>query len=247
MEDLPFHCSHCLSTWGLGPQKPLSGASSKVCTGLAERCQNQPSTIREGKPDKVSFGVSAGKTQGLPWPFRGGSRNQTSGKESTCQCRRPGFDPWAKKIPCRRKWQLTPVFLTGKFHGQRSLVGYSPLGHKSRTQLSNKGKPMSMVGEHDSSPPVAKSSSKQISYEDWGTCKKVSPRCTPAELQELQAFLVPPIELSMVRSILSVWERWVSFHSSHRIMGTERGLLACGDMNSNNGAAPGPEMAHGPE
>ena len=30
----------------------------------------------------------------------------------------------------RRKWQPTPVFLPGKSHGQRSLVGYSPWGHK---------------------------------------------------------------------------------------------------------------------
>ena len=49
-----------------------------------------------------------------------------SGKESICQCRRPKFDPWAGKIPWRRKWQPTPVFLPGKFHGQRSLAGYSP-------------------------------------------------------------------------------------------------------------------------
>ena len=33
-----------------------------------------------------------------------------------------GFDPWVRKIPWRRKWQLTPVFLPGKSHGQRSLV-----------------------------------------------------------------------------------------------------------------------------
>ena len=49
-----------------------------------------------------------------------------SGKESICQCRRPKFDPWVGKIPWRRKWQPTPVFLPGKFHGQRSLAGYSP-------------------------------------------------------------------------------------------------------------------------
>ena len=49
-----------------------------------------------------------------------------SGKESTCQFRRHGFDPWVGKIPWRRKWQPTPVFLSGKSHGQRSLVGYSP-------------------------------------------------------------------------------------------------------------------------
>ena len=38
------------------------------------------------------------------------------------------ISPWAKKIPCRRKWPPTPVFLPGKSHGQRSLVGYSPWG-----------------------------------------------------------------------------------------------------------------------
>ena len=42
----------------------------------------------------------------------------------------PGFDPWVGKIPWRRKWQPTPVLLPGKFHGQRSLVGYSPWGRK---------------------------------------------------------------------------------------------------------------------
>ena len=46
------------------------------------------------------------------------------------QCRRLGFDPWVGKIPWRRKWQPTPVFLPGEFHGQRSLVGYSPRGCK---------------------------------------------------------------------------------------------------------------------
>ena len=40
------------------------------------------------------------------------------------------FDPWVRKIPQRRKWLPTPVFLPGIFHGQRSLVGYIPGGHK---------------------------------------------------------------------------------------------------------------------
>ena len=51
--------------------------------------------------------------------FSGGA----SGKESACQCRRCRFNPW-------RKWQTTPVYLPGKFHGQRSLVGYSLWGHE---------------------------------------------------------------------------------------------------------------------
>ena len=40
------------------------------------------------------------------------------------------FDPGVGKILWRRAWQLTPVFLPGKSHGQRSLAGYSPWGHQ---------------------------------------------------------------------------------------------------------------------
>ena len=39
------------------------------------------------------------------------------------------LDPWVRKIPWRRKWQPTPVFLPGKYHAQRSLKD-SPWGHK---------------------------------------------------------------------------------------------------------------------
>ena len=53
-----------------------------------------------------------------------------SGKESACQSRRCGFDPWVRKIRWRRKWQPTPVVLLGESHGWRSLVGYSPWSHK---------------------------------------------------------------------------------------------------------------------
>ena len=54
-----------------------------------------------------------------------------SDKQHACQCRshnRLGFDPWVGKIPWSRKWQPTPIFLPGRSHEQRSLVGYSPLG-----------------------------------------------------------------------------------------------------------------------
>ena len=46
------------------------------------------------------------------------------GKESSSQCRRCRFDLWVRKIPWKRKWQPTPAFLPGWFHGQRSLMGY---------------------------------------------------------------------------------------------------------------------------
>ena len=58
--------------------------------------------------------------QGLP--------RQQSGKESACQCRRLGFNPWVRKIPWRRKQQTTTAFLPGKSYGQRCLAGHSPWG-----------------------------------------------------------------------------------------------------------------------
>ena len=60
-----------------------------------------------------------------------------SGKEPACQCRGRGFDRWVGKILQRKKWQLTPVFLPGKFHGQRRLASYTPWGRKSQKWLSN--------------------------------------------------------------------------------------------------------------
>ena len=45
-------------------------------------------------------------------------------KESAAQCRRYRFNPWVVKMPWRREWQPTPVFLPGKSYGQRSLAGY---------------------------------------------------------------------------------------------------------------------------
>ena len=59
---------------------------------------------------------------------QGGLPMWLSGKESVCQCkrlRRHGFDLWVGKIPWRRKWQPTPVYLPGKSHEQRSQVGCS--------------------------------------------------------------------------------------------------------------------------
>ena len=58
--------------------------------------------------------------------FPGGSDDQ----ESTCNVGNLGLIPRSGRSPWRRKWQPTPVFLPGESHGQRSLAGYSPWGHK---------------------------------------------------------------------------------------------------------------------
>ena len=72
------------------------------------------------------FGTTVVKEQVCLLRWRGG-------KESAWQFRRHKrrwFDPWVGKIPWRRKWQPTPVFLPGEFYGQRNLAGCSPWGLK---------------------------------------------------------------------------------------------------------------------
>ena len=60
------------------------------------------------------------------WDFLGGS----DGKASAYNVGDPGSIPGSGKISWRRKWQPTPVFLPGKSHGWKSLIGYSPWDHK---------------------------------------------------------------------------------------------------------------------
>ena len=59
------------------------------------------------------------------------------GKESAPQCRRCRFNPWVRKIAWRKKWQPTPVFLPGKFHGKRCLVCYTPWSHEDLDTTAN--------------------------------------------------------------------------------------------------------------
>jgi len=61
----------------------------------------------------------------IVYPLNRGFPGGTNSKESACQCRRckrHRFDPWVRNTCWRRKWQPTPVFLAGKFHGQMRLV-----------------------------------------------------------------------------------------------------------------------------
>ena len=93
---------------------------------------------------------------GLPWSH--------GCKEPTCQCKRTRFDPPVRKIPWRRAWQPTPIFLLGEAHGQKSLAGYSSWRHKEldRTEMkltgrklaeSNWGSPFSELSSSGLIPP----------------------------------------------------------------------------------------------
>ena len=80
--------------------------------GLGSSLEKEMATYSSIFPQKIPWTEEPGSLQQLP--------RQLSGKESACQCRRPRLDPWVGKIPWRRKWQPTLVFLPGKSHGREA-------------------------------------------------------------------------------------------------------------------------------
>ena len=100
---------------GLRPRRSASGLAPPIAS-----CAT-PDLLASTSPEVASWGGS-------------------NGKEADCQFRRRKrcrLNPWVGKIPWRRAWQSIPVFLPGKSHGQRSLVGYSPWGCRVRHHWSN--------------------------------------------------------------------------------------------------------------
>ena len=88
-------------------------------------CPKLTQDLRSRQP-RWDLGCQVSISRDVLMGFPGGSDH----KESTYQCRRPGFDPWVGKIPWRMAWLPTAVFLPGESHGWRSLAGYSPQGCK---------------------------------------------------------------------------------------------------------------------
>ena len=93
---------------------------------IPQPLNTRPSTMRHAL---CLFYICCLTLRGLPRRF--------SSKESASQCRRLkryGFDLWVQSLsqggPWGRKWQSTPVFLSGKFHGRRTQMSYSPWSHK---------------------------------------------------------------------------------------------------------------------
>ena len=75
----------------------------------------------KGFPNHVSFMPTHYNTKALP------EAKDVGFPDGQCRrLERLGFNPWVGKIPWRRAWQPTPVFLPGESRGQRKLVGYSP-------------------------------------------------------------------------------------------------------------------------
>ena len=80
------------------------------------------------------------------------------------QCWRPGFDSWVGKIPWRRARQPTPLFLPGESHGQRSLAGHSPWGHKELDMTEQLSIALSCEDEIRSSSKVLKTVADRGAY-----------------------------------------------------------------------------------
>ena len=102
----------------LGPPSPSSPPPSPSAVYQPSMGSGSTAATQQGWSSGVNCDRPSKAVGFPPW---------LSGKESTCQCRRRGFDPWVGKMPWRRKWRPTPVFLSAKFRGQRSLVGYSTI------------------------------------------------------------------------------------------------------------------------
>ena len=104
--------------------------------GFPDSSVGKESACNAGDPSLIpGSGRSTGEGIGYPLHYSWVSLVAQLVK-NPLQCGRPGFDPSVGKIPWRRKWQPTPVFLPETCLKQRSLVGYGPWGHRELTQLS---------------------------------------------------------------------------------------------------------------
>ena len=109
--------------------EPLFMCLLANCRGFPDSSVSKESTCNARDPSLIpGSGKSAGERIGYPLQFSWASL-VVHLVENLPAMRGPGFDPWIGKIPWRRKWQSTPIFLPGNIHGQRSLVGSQRVRH----------------------------------------------------------------------------------------------------------------------
>ena len=103
----------------MGAGEIENGRVSPPCMGMDEGQPERPAVIAWTKCPEVLGARASQVVLVVKNPPANAGRHK-----------RHKFDPWVGKIPWRRAWQTTPVFLPGESHGQRSLMGYSPWGDK---------------------------------------------------------------------------------------------------------------------
>ena len=120
-----------------------------------------------------SFGTGEGYRIGNHTEGELGFPGSARGKEPASQCRwhkRGGFDPWVGKIPWKKAWQPTPVFLPGEFHGQGSLVDYSPCSRR----IGHDGSNLACMHMH--------AQENWLQGSSWTRPPRLSPRETPGQI-----------------------------------------------------------------
>ena len=111
-----------------GPEGPYSHSSTTIAERVSGKCMYGLHTFNSLNPsNNLMREVSSYCTY-----LAGKLRTSLVAQRIKClpAMQKTGFDPWVGKIPWRRKWQPTPVFLRGESHGLKSLAGYSPRDHK---------------------------------------------------------------------------------------------------------------------
>ena len=137
------------------PLLPISEGLMQVRTSrVAQMVKNLPA-VQETWVRSLGWEDSPGGWHGNPLQyFLGGFPGGSDGKASACNAGDPGSIPGLGRFPWRRKWQPTPVLLPRKFHGWKSLVGYSPWGHEESdmTERLHFHFSLSCIGEGNGNP-----------------------------------------------------------------------------------------------
>ena len=149
------------------------------CQGPQGFTCHQPWTLRLDSSSQNSISIN---TKSLILCHHLGLPRWHNGKESACQCSRCGFHLWVRKIPWRRKWQPTPVFVLGKLHGQRSWRATVHSVTKSWTWLTDWAQvpTYSAVSKQHSpaqTPPQRRISLKPIAVALGKTGRRFRPAC----------------------------------------------------------------------
>ena len=202
-------CSLSLNFRHLPPKHEIHKNTDK--RGSSEVQEDASSLL--GEPTARGRGFSHQAWQGEGFP--GGA----SAKESACQCRRWkrwGFDPWVRKIPWKRAWQSTPVFLPRESHGQRSLVGLQSIGlQRTGHDWSDLALRQARVARMASSARASGRVSKQATrwqhlhelHESWHW----EP---PQKLLKLKTCLFPLCSLCSLNQTLEAYQTWCSASDS---------------------------------
>ena len=128
------------------------------------------------------------------------------------------FDPWVRKIPWRRKWQSTPIFLLGKCHGQRSLAGYTPRGHRESDTTYEK------ITKHRNISFRIKNTSHDFLHHQNLTGKR---NCELKGIRYMGSFITPVPQKYVPKVLAPTHSPPTEFQSSRRSQSLRQSISVC--------------------